>query len=114
MLVAGCMVGNYKEELLNEVPEVDRLVEFGEYDRIAEMVEAFVPKAAATFLGERRRIEASLTPAHYAYLKISEGCNRICSFCVIPDIRGKMRSVPEDDLVRRAETSPRAASRRSA
>ena len=105
VLVAGCMVGNYKQELLNEVPEVDRLVEFGEYDKIAEMVDALLPKAsAASFLGERRRIDASLTPAHYAYLKISEGCNRICSFCVIPDIRGKMRSVSEDDLVRRAET----------
>lgn len=104
VLVAGCMVGNYKDELLGEVPEVDRLVGFGEYDEIAKLVEAYVPKPKAqTFLGERRRIEASLTPGHYAYLKISEGCNRICSFCVIPDIRGKMRSVPVDDLVRRAE-----------
>jgi ribosomal protein S12 methylthiotransferase len=105
VLVAGCMVGNYKQELMKEVPEVDRLVEFGEYDRIGELVESLLPKAkGSTFLGERRLIEASLTPRHYAYLKISEGCNRICSFCVIPDIRGKMRSVPEDDLVRRAET----------
>src|SRR5205823_1854202 len=100
----GCMVGNYKDELMREAPEVDRLVGFEEYDGIARLVEEFVPKPAAqTFLGERKRIEASLTPGHYAYLKISEGCNRICSFCVIPDIRGKMRSVPVEDLVRRAE-----------
>jgi ribosomal protein S12 methylthiotransferase len=104
VLVAGCMVGNYKSELQREVPGVDRLVEFGEYDKIAQLVEELIPKSSAqTFLGERRRIDASLTPGHYAYLKISEGCNRICSFCVIPDIRGKMRSVPADDLVRRAE-----------
>jgi ribosomal protein S12 methylthiotransferase len=103
VLVAGCMVGNYGDELLKEVPEVDRLVGFGEYDRIAEFVEALLPRQdTAGFHAERRRIDASLTPRHYAYLKISEGCNRICSFCVIPSIRGKMRSVPVDDLVARA------------
>jgi ribosomal protein S12 methylthiotransferase len=104
VLVAGCMVGNYRSELMEAVPEVDRLVEFGDYDRIASLVEELLPEeSAATFHGERRRIEASLTPRHYGYLKISEGCNRICTFCVIPDIRGKMRSTPIEDLVRRAE-----------
>ena len=56
------------------------------------------------FTVERRRIDAALTPAHYGYLKISEGCNHTCAFCVIPDIRGPMRSLPEDDLVSRART----------
>jgi ribosomal protein S12 methylthiotransferase len=108
VLVAGCMVGNYKAELLREVPEVDGLVEFGQYERIAAIVEGLLPEeSASSFHGERRRIDASLTPRHYGYLKISEGCNRICSFCVIPDIRGRMRSVPIDDLVRRAETMAR-------
>jgi ribosomal protein S12 methylthiotransferase len=105
VLVAGCMVGNYKGEIEREVPDVDRLVEFGDYDRIAALVEELVPDLPApTFHAERRRIEASLTPRHFGYLKISEGCNRICSFCVIPDIRGKMRSVPIEDLVARART----------
>ena len=54
------MVGNYKQELLNEVPEVDRLVEFGEYDKIAEMVEALLPKAAAADLPRRAAADRRL------------------------------------------------------
>ena len=104
VLVAGCMVGNYRAELAAAVPEVDRFVSFSEYGRIDRIADELLPPPeAASFLTERNRIDASLTPAHYSYLKISEGCNHTCAFCVIPDIRGRMASRPVGDLVRRAE-----------
>ncbi len=103
VLVAGCMVGNYKELLEKEAPGVDGLVGFGDYHRIDRIVEGLVPSHAAPEFGaERRRVDAALTPRHYAYLKISEGCDHTCAFCVIPSIRGPMRSVPIEDLVERA------------
>ena len=103
VLVAGCMVGNYKDQLDAQAPGVDRYVPFVDYGKIDELAgELLGDRAPATFTVERRRIDAALTPGHYAYLKISEGCNHTCAFCVIPDIRGPMRSVPEVDLVTRA------------
>lgn len=104
VLVAGCMVGNYRDQLEAEAPGVDRFVPFVDYrqiDRIADSI--LPPETGPSFALDRRRMDAALTPSHYAYLKISEGCNHTCSFCVIPDIRGAMRSVPEADLAARAE-----------
>lgn len=104
VLVAGCMVGNYRELLEAEAPGVDRLVGFEDYGRIDRIVDGLFPEQApAGFHVERRRMDVSLTPGHYAYLKISEGCNHTCSFCVIPSIRGKMKSVPTEELVLRAK-----------
>jgi ribosomal protein S12 methylthiotransferase len=104
VFVAGCMVGNYRELLDREAPGVDRVVGFGDYDRIDRLAEEVLPSAAQTsFVQERRRVDAALTPPHRAYLKISEGCNHTCSFCVIPDIRGAMRSRSIEDLVAQAE-----------
>ena len=104
VLVAGCMVGNYRELLEQEAPGVDRLVGFDDYGRIDRIVDGLFPaESAPTFHVERRRMDVSLTPAHFAYLKISEGCNHTCSFCVIPSIRGKMKSVPTEELVIRAK-----------
>jgi ribosomal protein S12 methylthiotransferase len=104
VLVAGCMVGNYRSLLEAEAPGVDRLVGFDDYGRIDRIVDGLFPAdAAPTFHVERRRMDVSLTPGHYAYLKISEGCNHTCSFCVIPSIRGKMTSVPTEELVLRAK-----------
>jgi ribosomal protein S12 methylthiotransferase len=104
VLVAGCMVGNYLDQLKQEAPGVDRYVPFVDYRRIDQIADSLLPpEAAPTFSLERRRIDAALTPSHYAYMKISEGCNHTCAFCVIPDIRGAMRSVPEQDLRSRAK-----------
>ncbi|MEE2713637.1 MAG: 30S ribosomal protein S12 methylthiotransferase RimO [Planctomycetota bacterium] len=105
VLVAGCMVGNYKDQIEKEAPGVDRFVPFVDYSNIDGIAEELLPKdPSPSFTVERRRVDAALTPGHYAYLKISEGCNHTCAFCVIPDIRGPMRSLPEDDLVARART----------
>lgn len=103
VLVAGCMVGNYKEQIETEAPGVDRFVPFVDYERIDEIADEILgAEALPDFTVERRRIDAALTPGHYAYLKISEGCNHTCGFCVIPDIRGKLRSFPMADLEGRA------------
>jgi ribosomal protein S12 methylthiotransferase len=104
VMVAGCMVGNYRELLEREAPGVDRLVPFEDYGRIDRIVADLFPgEATSGFHVERRRLDVSLTPGHFAYLKVSEGCNHTCSFCVIPSIRGKMKSVPTEELVLRAK-----------
>jgi len=103
VLVTGCMVGNFKALLDKEAPGVDRLVSFQEYrqiDRIAD--EILPPTGVPEFTVDRRRMDIALTPAHYSYLKISEGCNHTCAFCIIPDIRGPMHSFSTDDLVSKA------------
>lgn len=103
VVVAGCMVGNYKDVLLREAPGIDRLVPFADYEHIDQVAQELLPMSSGpTFLEERRRMDVGLTPAHFAYLKISEGCNHTCSFCVIPSIRGPMHSAPIEDLVTRA------------
>lgn len=103
VLVAGCMVGNYRPLLEEAAPGVDRYVPFSDYARIADIAgECVGGMPEAGFTVDRLRSDVALTPAHYAWLKISEGCNHTCSFCVIPDIRGRMRSFPADDIVNRA------------
>ena len=103
VMVAGCMVGNYRDQLEKQAPGVDRFVPFVDYRQIDTIADSLLPpQGAPNFAQERRRVDAALTPAHFAYLKISEGCNHTCAFCVIPDIRGPMRSVPEDELIARA------------
>lgn len=105
VLVAGCMVGNYRPLLEQEAPGVDRYVPFSDYASIADIATDCVGgMPSAGFTLDRLRSDVALTPAHYAYLKISEGCNHTCSFCVIPDIRGRMRSFPVEDLLQRART----------
>ena len=105
VVVTGCMVGNYADQIGREAPGVDRLVDFADYRKLPDLVDDILPPEHAdglTFVRPGRRVEARLTPAHFAYLKISEGCNHTCSFCVIPKIRGRMRSVPFRELLDRA------------
>lgn len=105
VVVTGCMVGQYRKMLLDAVPEVDRLVDFGEYRQIPSIVDDLLPpreSSEGASFQPGRYVQARLTPAHYAYLKVSEGCNHTCSFCVIPSIRGRMKSVPFEELLERA------------
>ena len=120
VVVAGCLVQRHKTRLLNEAPGIDRLV--GVFDR--EHIVAAVrgrdnPRQAhGHFLGkyhplsgqsaapspafEDDRARLRLTPRHYAYLRISEGCNQGCTFCTIPSIRGPMRSKPLEQILAEA------------
>lgn len=96
VFVAGCLSERYMEDLKKEIPEVD--VYFGA-EKYKEIITELGGDLKYELLGERK----ISTPSHYAYLKISEGCDNPCSFCAIPLIRGKHRSKSIEDLIRETE-----------
>lgn len=95
LYVMGCLSARYKDDLISEIPEVDRF--FGKFDFDAIIKELDIQKRT-DLLFER----VQTTPSHYAYLKISEGCNRTCAFCAIPQFTGRHVSVPIPDLIEEA------------
>ena len=95
LFVTGCLSELYKKELEQEVPEVDRY--FG-----ARNMEEIIRTLAGDYRYELRNERIVSTPAHYAYLKIAEGCDRTCAFCSIPHIRGPHVSTPLEDLLNEA------------
>ncbi len=97
VFVMGCLSERYKKELPNEIDEVDGFFGANDSDLI-KITEELGADYRKELVGER----LLTTPSHYAYLKISEGCDRTCSFCAIPKIRGKHKSVPIDQLVKEA------------
>jgi ribosomal protein S12 methylthiotransferase len=96
LIVAGCLVERYLEDLRRDIPEVDRWLPFRDYPRIVEAARDLMGLAQVRSLPPERVL---LTPAPYAYLKISEGCDQKCSFCAIPSFRGRLRSRPIEELV---------------
>lgn len=96
LYVMGCLSERYKTDLEVEVPEVDRF--FGKFD-----LKALVTELKATYRPEFIYERKITTPSHFAYLKISEGCNRVCAFCAIPGMTGKHNSRSMDDLVKEAK-----------
>ena len=112
LVVSGCMVQRYGDDLRRELPEVDLFVGTESFHRIAASIErlraAGRQKEAPLELTSRRYLMDSSaarrlsTPAHRAYLKVTEGCDNRCSYCLIPSIRGRQRSRPLDDLLREA------------
>lgn len=96
LVVAGCLSERYGDDLRSEIPEVDQFFGTEAYEHI---IKAISPDLKYAPLGER----IISTPSHYAYLKISEGCDHPCSFCAIPLMRGKHRSIPEETLVTAAQ-----------
>ena len=96
VFVTGCLSERYKPDLEREIPDVDAY--FGTRD-LPRLLKALGADYRHELVGER----LTTTPAHYAYLKIAEGCDRPCSFCAIPLMRGGHRSQPVEDLVREAE-----------
>ena len=95
--VSGCLSERYKDQLEDEIPDVDAY--FGTRD-LPNLLKTLKADYKHELLGER----LLTTPKHYAYLKIAEGCNRPCSFCAIPFMRGKHRSTPIEDLVIHAKS----------
>lgn len=95
LYVTGCLSARYKDELSSEIGNVDAWFGTNELPRLLKTLKADYKHE---LLGER----LITTPSHFAYLKIAEGCDRPCSFCAIPLMRGQHVSVPEDDLVRAA------------
>lgn len=109
LIVLGCLVQRFASDLQKELTEVDAFVGSGEYTKIPEIIEGVVRGERVSEIGlpgylytsGERRIQ--LTPSYWRYLKISEGCDHTCSFCVIPSFRGKHRSRPLEDVVQEAE-----------
>lgn len=96
LYVMGCLSERYKTDLEKEVPEVDKF--FGKFD-----LKALVTELKATYRPEFIYERKITTPSHFAYLKISEGCNRVCAFCAIPGMTGSHRSKSMEDLVKEAK-----------
>ena len=97
VIVCGCLTERYREELRKEIPEVDAWYGVHEWE---EIVKTLSPSSEVQKTPVSRQIS---TPSHYAYLKIAEGCNRSCSYCAIPLIRGAHRSRPMEDIVSEAK-----------
>lgn len=108
LIVTGCMVQRYGQSLEGELPEVDFFLGTGEYHRIAEVIANKKPDIRS-FIDTPMYIHDEFAPrlpswkSHSAYLKISEGCNHRCAFCIIPTLRGKLRSRRIPSLVAEAE-----------
>jgi ribosomal protein S12 methylthiotransferase len=95
LYVMGCLSERYKADLKQEIPEVDRY--FGKFD-----MKAIITELKATYRPEFIYERKITTPSHFAYLKISEGCNRVCAFCAIPGMTGKHRSKSIEELEKEA------------
>lgn len=109
LIVTGCLAQRYKTEISDEIPEVDAILGTSSYDKIVDAVksticgekfEKFNP-LDELIVEESERVVT--TGGHYAYIKIAEGCNKCCTYCIIPKIRGRYRSVPEEDILKTAE-----------
>jgi len=109
LIVAGCMVERYRDEIREQIPEVDAVIGTGEIERILEACEGDLRANDAasvelpTYLYHDLTPRILATPRHTAYIKINEGCDHPCTFCVIPQLRGKFRSRRFESVVREAE-----------
>ena len=106
LVVAGCLAHRYQDEIIKEIPEVDAFVGTSSYDKIADMINSVLEeKGISNFVEDANRmpmVEADrivTTPGYYEYLKIAEGCDKHCTYCVIPKVRGNFRSFPIEYLV---------------
>lgn len=111
LVVTGCLAERYKEEVLTEMPEVDAVVGTSSYDHIVEVVQSVLEHHIHTQFFESIDITPTRTAnrlvttgGHYAFLKIAEGCDKHCTYCVIPRVRGHYRSVPMEDLLAEARS----------
>ena len=109
ILVTGCMTERYQGEVLAELPEVDGILGTGSYKDIVSAVETVMAGGHPSLFGDISAPVDELdrvitTPAHYAYLRIAEGCDNWCAFCIIPKLRGKYRSRPMDNVLAEARS----------
>lgn len=109
LIVTGCLAQRYKQEILDEIEEVDAVLGTTSYDRIVDAIEEALKGHKSLELEdidalpvvESKRLVT--TGGHFAYLKIAEGCDKHCTYCIIPKIRGNFRSVPMERLLKEAE-----------
>lgn len=109
LIVAGCLVERYKNEILQELPEIDAIVGTTAFDKICDVVDDVLADKKHNELESINKMcrpdvkRIITTGGYYSYLKIAEGCDKHCTYCSIPMIRGAYRSVPMEDLVKEAE-----------
>ncbi len=110
LITAGCLAQRYKEGLSKELPEVDAYIGTGEFDRVADVLDSLakgrktccsMPMPEYIYSHDTPRIR--FTPKHWSYLKISDGCDNRCTYCVIPSLRGALRSRPINSIVEEAK-----------
>ena len=104
ILVTGCLSQRYQEEIIREMPEVDGVLGTGSYTEVVPAIEALLAENTVSEFGsidapEQETGRILTTPEHYAYIKIAEGCDNRCSYCIIPYLRGKFRSRQMDDVL---------------
>jgi len=105
IIVAGCLAERYADELLAEIPEVDAIIGTGDIDKIEEVVDEIladkrvIRSESLDFLANAETERIITTFPHTAYLKIAEGCNKRCTYCIIPSLRGKLRSRSIEDII---------------
>lgn len=108
LIVTGCMAERYKDKIIDQIPEVDAVVGTGNYKEIANVINSACKGDKAVLYGSLDEIEylenerVLSTTKGYAYLKISEGCDNHCTYCIIPSLRGKYRSRKIEDIVNEA------------
>ena len=117
LIAAGCLAQRYREEIRQEIPEVDEILGTMAIDSIADAIDEaeagrrenhITEPDAPIVYGKKRSVT---TGGHYAYLKIAEGCDKRCTYCIIPKVRGSYRSVPMEALIKEAEDLAQAGVR---
>lgn len=109
LIAAGCLAQRYKEEIITEIPEVDAIIGTTAIDTIVQTIQDLMNGKHLNHIEdmnkkpitEKKRVIT--TGGHYAYLKIAEGCDKNCTYCIIPKVRGKYRSIPMESLVQEAK-----------
>ncbi len=115
LVAAGCLAQRYHKEIKKELPEVDIIIGTTAYEELAETIKAALNKTASSremaieklksinYLPEPYTDREAMNGGGYSYLKIAEGCNKCCTYCIIPKVRGSYRSIPVENLVKQAE-----------
>ena len=105
LIVSGCMAQRYKQEIIDEIPEVDAVIGTSTYDKIVETINAVLVGKGFNQFDDLDRLpvvsskRVITTGGYYEYLKIAEGCDKHCTYCIIPTVRGNFRSVPMEQLI---------------
>lgn len=109
LIVTGCLAQRYSKELMDEIPEIDVILGTGEIEKIGKVIEEICYKEKIIeienmeFICNASTERLITTPAHVAYIKIAEGCDMSCSYCIIPKLRGKFRSRSIEDIIKEVE-----------
>lgn len=109
LAASGCLAQRYRDEIMEQIPELDGIIGINDCEKAVELVESLLQGAEHQNMvsSEEKPVHCTdrilTTGGHYAYLKIAEGCDKHCTYCIIPSVRGKYRSIPEEELIAQAE-----------